>query len=108
LKQRNASILGKLLNQNRSDLKRDCANILLKNIFDTVNKVKQTDPASIECINSSQHSLKIFGCLCNLAEFGPEMTQSAILPNFDQIQESFAVIEKMKGLGAQSSFVNNV
>lgn len=44
----------------------------------------------------------MFGCLCSLAEFGPEMTQSAILPNFDQILESFAALEKTKGLGTHS------
>ena len=40
LKLRNAQIMGKLLNQNRTELKRDCANILLRNIFDTAGKVK--------------------------------------------------------------------
>ena len=34
LKQKNSIILGKTLSHNRSDMKNDCANILLKNIFE--------------------------------------------------------------------------
>ena len=79
LKQKNAVIMGDLLNSNRTDMKHDFANILLKNIF--------------ESVNISNQKYKVFGCLASLAQFGPIMAQKAILPNFEAIIESLEKID---------------
>ena len=89
LKQKNAAIMGSLLNCNRTDLKHDFANILLKSIFEAV----PSDEVAIATKTSQKYM--IFGCLACLAEFGPVMAQKAIIPNFEAIIE---VIQKQDRL----------
>jgi hypothetical protein len=67
LKAKNALIIGKLLSHNRQDMKNDCTNILLKNVFE------KSSP------------LKVYGCISAISQFGPLMTQRAIMPNIEQI-----------------------
>ena len=90
LKHKNAVIMGQLLNCNRTDLKHDFANILLKSIFEAV----PVDEVSFTAAESSQ-KYKIFGCLACLAEFGPVMAEKAIIPNFGAILETIMKQDRM-------------
>ena len=61
---------------------------MLKNIFEAEQDFQQ---------------YKLFGCICGLAQFGPVMTEKAILPNFDQIMESISQVDKMTKLSISGS-----
>jgi hypothetical protein len=90
LKQKNAQIIGQILNSNRTDLKHDFANILLKNTFEAAKDSQQ---------------YKLFGCVCGLTQFGPVMTAKAILPNFDQIMEGIDTVDQVTKLNISGSTV---